>query len=128
MDQRVSLESSIDVTNDREVLPLNDESLGTRDGSLDRLGDHDRNVVGLPSRNVRWHRTASRPVHADDDRLVKHRETVLVHRDVGRGENSNDTWNGISTRCVHGYHAGMRLVGEHNLGVERVVQGNITRI
>ena len=83
---RRRLERVVDVGHERQLFPLDLDGGGAGLGRLGRLGDDERELVGLPSADVDG--TVERPVCSTPTRTgwSNMREAVLVHGHVGGGE------------------------------------------
>ena len=116
----IGCEGVVDVGHQRQLLPLDLDGGGAGLGRLGRLGDDEGEMVGLPSADVARHRRAAGVLDADEHRLVEQREAVLVHGHVGGGEHRDHAIDRLGGRGVEANHSCVGLVGEHDLGHQRV--------
>ncbi|MEZ5297699.1 MAG: hypothetical protein R2697_15910 [Ilumatobacteraceae bacterium] len=92
-------ERVVDVAEDRQLLPFDDDRAGGGVGCFLRLGDDESEMVGLPPADVARHGAAAGVLDGDEHRLVEHREAVLVDRHVAAGEHGDD-----AGQCFGGTH------------------------
>ena len=101
-----------DIWHQGELLPDDVECLSSCERGLSRLRYDNRNGVRFPPRHIRWHERLPGPIDSDEDRLVEYRQAVLVHGNVGGGEDLDDS---LCVECavrIHRGHPGVRFVRE----------------
>ena len=113
-----------DVLDDRQRLPLDVEQCRRVTRLFVAFGHDDRHVVGFPPADRRIDCAHSAVFQAEQNRLVKHREAVLVDRDVGGGHDRDHSRRRLSSARAHRDHAGMGLTREHGYCEQRI-SGNI---
>ena len=121
-------EGLVDVAQHGQRLPLHVQQFGRGLGLLAGVGDDERDLVGLPARHVGGDVTAAGVVQAHQHGLVLHRQAVLVHGHIGRGEDGVHAGGLAGGIDIERGHTRVGLVAEHGEGDERVGRDAVARI
>ena len=121
-------ERLVDVGDDRQLLPVGLDR-GCRSRGLGHgLGHDERQVVGLPAADVALDPGAPGVFDRHEHRLIELGQPVLVDRHVAPGEHGHDAGHLFGLRGVEPDQPGVRLIGEHDPGDERVGRGPVARV